>query len=78
MRKLLVILLLCVLSLSLFALIESGKPTVWRQRCVGCGDCVERCPVSAITLHEGKAIIDADACIDCKICVTTCQYRAIR
>jgi Fe-S-cluster-containing hydrogenase component 2 len=45
---------------------------------VGCGDCVLSCPVSAITLVNGKAVIDAETCIGCKNCNKICSYGAVR
>ncbi len=78
MRKVLVILMLCALSLALFAAVQNTKPQVWRSSCVGCADCVVHCPVNAITVTDGKAVIDQQKCIDCKFCVTTCQYGAVR
>jgi len=38
-------------------------------KCIGCRLCVSICPVDAIKMYKGKAIIDADKCINCKICM---------
>lgn len=56
----------------------SVKPIVWKKNCVGCQDCVNYCPVNAVTMVQGKAVINAETCIDCKICVTACGYNAIK
>lgn len=45
--------------------------------CTGCGDCVGVCPVDAIQMEDGKAIIDPEACIDCGVCDPECPVNAI-
>jgi len=46
--------------------------------CTGCGICSEkRCPVKAIKLVDGLAVVNDDLCIGCGLCVTTCPTKAI-
>ena len=45
--------------------------------CVGCESCVGACPVSAISVNDGKAGVDAGTCVDCGSCVSTCPVSAI-
>jgi len=48
------------------------------EKCTGCGDCVENCPLNAITLDDvPKASINEDECTDCGTCVDTCPSQAI-
>lgn len=77
MKKKLIITLILLLTMVLFAVVQS-KPEVMKKSCVGCGDCVQYCPVQAISLQNGKAVIDTEQCIDCKMCISTCTYNAIQ
>jgi Pyruvate/2-oxoacid:ferredoxin oxidoreductase delta subunit len=45
--------------------------------CTGCGECLERCPVSAIRLEEA-ASVDRDRCLGCGLCAGTCPSEAIQ
>ncbi|MBN1343203.1 MAG: 4Fe-4S binding protein [Phycisphaerae bacterium] len=44
--------------------------------CTGCGQCVEECPVEAITVLEA-AVVDESRCIGCGACVEVCPIQAI-
>ena len=46
------------------------------EQCTGCGECVAACPVAAIEMRGGAALI-TDACTVCGICVTVCPVEAI-
>ncbi len=48
-----------------------------KDTCVGCGACVDSCPVSAIKLDGDKADIVESDCIECGACVGTCPCEAI-
>jgi Na+-translocating ferredoxin:NAD+ oxidoreductase subunit B len=46
--------------------------------CTGCGICAdERCPVKAIEMKDGIAVVDTAECIGCGLCVTGCPAEAI-
>jgi uncharacterized Fe-S center protein len=53
------------------------KPNISRKRCTGCGTCVDNCPEDAITLNDGKAVIDSKICIGCGECLTVCRFDAV-
>ena len=44
--------------------------------CVGCGQCVERCPMNNITLQRGKPVW-SDDCTHCMACICYCPVEAI-
>ena len=45
--------------------------------CVGCGACVDVCPVEALSMVSDKAKCDAEKCVDCGACVDACPVGAI-
>jgi uncharacterized Fe-S center protein len=52
-------------------------PKVKAKDCVGCGECVEHCPVKAIALVADKANINNEKCIGCGECVIVCPNEAV-
>lgn len=50
--------------------------TLQEQKCIGCTDCIKRCPTEAIRVRNKKAIIIADRCIDCGNCISVCKQKA--
>ena len=53
-------------------------PWIDEDMCVGCGICVEECPVDAISMENGKAVIDMKKCIRCKKCHEICPQKAVK
>ena len=50
-----------------------------KNKCIGCGSCVQLCPVNAISFDgDGKAIIDPNLCIKCGTCEASCPVQAIK
>jgi ferredoxin len=47
------------------------------ELCIQCGDCIDRCPVDAITELDETMEVTADKCIGCGLCVSTCPEEAI-
>lgn len=45
--------------------------------CVGCGVCVDRCQMDAVTVTDGKATLNLMRCIGCGLCVSTCPTGAL-
>jgi ferredoxin len=49
-----------------------------KEKCDGCGTCVESCPAEAITIGDDeKAKVDDEECVDCETCVDECPNGAI-
>ncbi len=46
--------------------------------CEGCGTCVEACPNQALSLKDGKAVVDYEQCLTCGYCVPHCPVFALR
>lgn len=46
--------------------------------CVGCGRCVEKCPMQALRIEEGRAVNDPQLCVFCGYCGASCQDFAIK
>lgn len=40
--------------------------------CVGCGECLERCPMGALSLVEQRIVSQRERCIGCGQCVAVC------
>jgi Fe-S-cluster-containing hydrogenase component 2 len=45
--------------------------------CTGCGTCVEKCQMDAITLNDEVAVLNRDRCIGCGVCTVHCPSSAI-
>jgi ferredoxin len=53
-------------------------PWVKKDDCTGCGDCIEECPVDAISMIDEKADVNMEECIRCAICHDICPEEAVR
>jgi len=53
-------------------------PWVAKDMCIGCGVCVEECPVDAIAMEDDVAEIDMSECIHCGRCHDVCDQHAVR
>ncbi|MBU1061623.1 MAG: DUF362 domain-containing protein, partial [Candidatus Omnitrophica bacterium] len=60
-------------------LVQHSKtlPEITLEKCIGCGSCMEVCPVNAIGLKRKKAILVKERCIGCGECTVSCQSGAI-
>ena len=47
------------------------------EKCTGCEECVESCPMEAIEIKDEKAVVDEETCSDCGTCMDVCPSEAI-
>jgi ferredoxin len=61
-------------------------PGVARERCNGCGKCVDACPIEAMSLVSANdpkkprargALLNEEICLGCGVCARVCPSRAI-
>ena len=50
---------------------------VTEESCTGCGRCQASCPIDAITIYNGKAVI-SDSCMACGSCIAHCPVGALK
>jgi uncharacterized Fe-S center protein len=47
------------------------------EKCKKCLECVDVCPVQAISEKDGNVAIDENSCLGCGCCAATCSNAAI-
>ena len=53
----------------------SFVPTVDSEKCVGCGECVDVCPVEVYEILDEKSVpVNAEECLGCESCVEAVSY----
>jgi ferredoxin len=46
--------------------------------CIACGDCVERCPMEALTMKDDSLSFDESKCIGCGLCSSACTTGSLK
>jgi len=59
------------------AAISNFELSISEDDCIGCGDCVERCPVEALSLEDDIVQVDKRRCIGCGVCNVACPSDAL-
>jgi len=53
-------------------------PIVDQEKCVGCEECVDVCPVEVFEMENDKSSpVNAEECMGCESCVEVCEEDAI-
>ena len=52
------------------------KLTIDPEKCIDCKECIDICPMDAISDDFGYAQIN-ERCVQCRICLTLCPLDAI-
>ncbi len=48
------------------------------DKCIGCGECVDICPVEVYELQDEKSVpVNAEDCVGCESCIEVCEQEAI-
>jgi NAD-dependent dihydropyrimidine dehydrogenase PreA subunit len=59
-------------------LLMAFNPTVEEEKCAGCEECVDVCPVEVFEMQDGKSVpVNAEECLGCESCVEVCSEGAI-
>jgi NAD-dependent dihydropyrimidine dehydrogenase PreA subunit len=54
------------------------KVEVDQEKCIGCGECVDICPVDVYEMQDEKSVpVNEAECIGCESCVEVCEQEAI-
>jgi NAD-dependent dihydropyrimidine dehydrogenase PreA subunit len=54
------------------------KIEVDQEKCIGCEECIEICPVDVYEMQNEKSVpVNAEECIGCESCVEVCEQEAI-
>lgn len=56
---------------------SSFEAGVTLDDCIGCEDCIKRCPMEALMIKDDVAQVDKKRCIGCALCVGSCPAGAI-
>ena len=48
-----------------------------KEKCTGCGQCADVCPVEAINIDDSKVSVDEENCVECGACENECPVDAI-
>ena len=48
------------------------------EKCIGCGECVDICPMEVYELQDEKSVpVNVEECVGCESCIEVCEQEAI-
>jgi ferredoxin len=59
------------------AAVSSYVCSLDNDQCISCGDCVERCPMGALTQNQDELFFQESWCIGCGLCTSACTTGAL-
>lgn len=58
---------------------NGGTLVLDREKCNGCGRCIDVCPHAVLEMAEKRAVIaDRESCMECGACANNCETGAIK
>ena len=57
--------------------VSSYRLKIDEEACIGCEDCVERCPTNALAVEDEMVHVDLRRCIGCGLCNSACPSEAL-
>lgn len=54
------------------------QSVVENELCIGCGECIERCPFGALSLQDQVCVVEYVRCMGCGLCAAACPMGALR
>jgi electron transport complex protein RnfB len=48
------------------------------QLCIGCGECIQRCPFGALSAQDQVCVVESVRCMGCGLCAAACPTGALR
>jgi len=65
------------LDLPSMGAVSSYRLKIDEEACIGCEDCVERCPTNALAVEDEMVQVDLRRCIGCGLCNSACPSEAL-
>ncbi len=57
---------------------DAVRPRVMEEKCDLCMSCLENCPTGAISVENGKIVVDKEICYGCGECIGICPAKAMK